>query len=38
MMKVIRTLAVYIYLGLVVMLGVPYFKSLDKKKRSWAMR
>lgn len=32
MMKVIRTLAVYIYLGLVVMLGVPYFKSLDKKK------
>ena len=31
-MKVIRTLAVYIYLGLVVMLGVPYFKSLDKKK------
>lgn len=32
MMKVIRTLAVYIYLGLVVVLGVPYFKSLDKKK------
>ena len=32
MMKVIRTLAVYIYLGLVVMLGVPYFKSLDMKK------
>lgn len=31
-MKVIRTLAVYIYLGLVVVLGVPYFKSLDKKK------
>ena len=29
MMKVIRTLAVYVYLGLVVVLGVPYFKSLD---------
>lgn len=31
-MKVIRTLAVYIYLGLVVLIGVPYFKSLDRKK------
>lgn len=31
-MKIIRTLAVYVYLGLVVMLGVPYFKSLEKKK------
>ena len=31
-MKVIRTLVVYLYLGLVVMLGVLYFKSLDKKK------
>ena len=33
-MKVIRTLAVYVYLGLVVVLGVPYFKSLDKKRET----
>lgn len=32
-MKLIRTLGVYLYLGLVVMFGVPYFKSLEKKKQ-----
>ena len=31
-MKLIRTLAVYVYLGLVVICGVPYFNYLQKKK------
>lgn len=31
-MKMIRTLAVYVYLGIVVLFGVPYFKRLDKKR------
>ena len=35
-MKLIRTLAVYLYLAWIVVLGVPYFKHLEKEKRSWA--
>ena len=31
-MKLIRTLAVYLYLAWIVVLGVPYFKHLEKKK------
>ena len=31
-MKLIRTLAVYLYLAWIVVLGVPYFKHLEKRK------
>ncbi len=31
-MKLIRTLAVYLYLAWIVVLGVPYFQHLEKKK------
>lgn len=33
-MKLIRSLAVYFYLALVVVFGVPYFKHLEKKKET----
>ena len=33
-MKLIRSLAVYLYLALVVVFGVPYFKHLEKKKET----